>query len=435
MRRKPTRREKNETLNRRFEIIKNLMSSFVVGTAAIVAAVVFIPKSPQAEIIKTKALIDTITYQVEVTDEDNALDLSTLVVVLENQFEYYETSINLGESSGYFDSLQPNTEYWLNIYGSKGFGQERLDSKMIRTRDSVGATILSVDVIQHDIDTSYMVDVLVSDPDQIYQTVTLYYGYVLEWEPDQPIQYTPIDIVSSHEQIELMNIFTEEPFHIYIEGTTVDGSLILDDIWITPPFELYSAMYVDRINDDAIYFNLYSDMREGLDPTYQINAYRGEILIRSIDVDIGENDNHDITTGLTGLSPGKSYVIEGVATFTNPLTKRRERVVIYQEDITTLEQYDINYDISPMDDYLEVTITVTDPNHYFQIPSYDLYEIIDGQEVWISSEDFEFIPIGHDKTVTFMVYPPFDTHYRLVISIANQIDFTMRHVIYDEINE
>ncbi len=435
MAQKRTRKEKGEEINRRFEIIKNLMSSFVVGTAAIVAAVVFIPASPKAEIIKIESTIDLVAYQVTVTDEDNALDLSTLVVTLENQFEYYETPISLGENSGYFEQLEANTEYWLNIYGSKGFGQERLDSRMVRTRASVGGMILNVDKVQLDFETSYVVDVSINDPDQIYQSVTLYYGYAVEWEPDLPIQYSAVSVSSNREEIELFDIYTTEPFHIYLEGMTADGAELLDDIWVTPPFELYSSMYVERMNDDAVYFSIYGDMQPELEIAYQLNAYIGNILIKSVDVDIGENDYHDIVTGITGLSSGKTYRIEGIATYKNPITLRRESSVIYEEEITTLEDYNISYSVTPYDDYLEITITLRDPNHYFQVPSYEIYEIIDGQEMWLNSESSDFILNGDEKTVTFNVYIPVDTSYRLSIEVQNQTDFTIRHVIYDEIIE
>lgn len=435
MARSQTKKEKGKELNRRLEIIKSMMSSFVVGTVAIVAAVIFIPASPKAEIIKTKALTDTITYQVNVTDEDSALDLSTLVVAIENQFEYYETPIGLGEHSGYFDQLTPDTKYWLNVYGSKGFGLEKLDSVIIRTRAEVGGMILSVAPIPSDFDVSYMVDVLISDPDQLYQSVTLYYGYSLEWEPDLPIQYQSVDIVYNRSQIELTQIYTSEAFHIYLEANTQNGPIILDDIWVTPPFELYSLMYIDRINDDAIYVVIYDDMNETIDTSYQLDVYIGEFLIKSVDVVMSETFYNENVVEIKGLSPGHTYRIEGVATYQNPLTLREEQIIIMNETITTLEPYDIDYQITRNGSYLEVTITARDPNHYFQIPVYVLYEITDDQPIWIESMSYDFTPSGDQKTVSFQINIPPDGTYRVVISIENQLDSTIRHIVYDDIIE
>ena len=92
-----SRRKKNEERKRRFDAIKDLMSTFSMATVAVVAAVVLIPASPKAEIIKSVALSEQIVYQVNVTDEDNALDVATLFVVLENQLEYYEKNVMVWE--------------------------------------------------------------------------------------------------------------------------------------------------------------------------------------------------------------------------------------------------------------------------------------------------------------------------------------------------
>lgn len=232
------------------------MSTFAMTTVAVVAAVTLIPASPKAEVIKAVALSEEIVYQVNVTDEDNALDLSTLFVVLENQLEFYEQSIGLGENSGYFDSLKFNTEYRLSVYGSKGFGQERLDTLVITTGDKVGGTILSVTPEVFDFSTNYIVDVSINDPNLKYTSVTLYYGY--RWEHDSELQYSSIDITSSRMEIELSDIFTSEPFHIYIEGTTLEGTEVLDEIWVTPAFELYASLYLNYINSKEFGFFIYT---------------------------------------------------------------------------------------------------------------------------------------------------------------------------------
>ncbi len=434
MAKKLTRKEKGEQINRRFEIIKSMMSSFIVGTAAIVVAVIFIPKSPIATIIKTHTLIDTVSYQINVTDEDNALDLSTLVIVLENQFEYYEQPISLGESSGYFYNLKQDTDYWLNIYGSKGYGQERLDSAIVKTRNHTGGFILNVETIQSDFETTYTVDVLINDPEGEYQSVNLYYGYHVEWEPDMPISYTSIPITSNSEQIELHDVVTNEAFHIYLEAVTNDGTETLDDIWVIPPFETHSSMYLSRINDNAIYVMLYRDMNESLNSRYHINAYIGDILISRVDVDIGD-DIYEMEVGIAGLATNKTYRIEGVVTYINPQTLREESTVIYEEEVTTLASYELSIEILPTDGYIEVTITASDPNHYFQIPYYELYEVTDDHDMWLSEQTFMFTQNGDLKTSNFTIAIPINITYRLVIGVRNETDYTIKHILYDEIYE
>ena len=80
------RRKKNEETKRRFEAIKDLMSTFAMSTVAVVAAVTLIPASPKAQVTKVVALSEEIVYQVTVTDatgciviyNDTIVELSNL---------------------------------------------------------------------------------------------------------------------------------------------------------------------------------------------------------------------------------------------------------------------------------------------------------------------------------------------------------------------
>jgi hypothetical protein len=295
---KKSRRKKNDETKRRFDAIKNLMSTFTMGTVAVVAAVTLIPASPKAEIVKSVALSEEIVYQVNVTDEDNALDLSTLFVVLENQLEYYEKAISLGGNSGYFDSLENETEYRLSVYGNKGFGQERLDTLMITTDEKVGGTILSVTPETIEYSTIYMVDVSIYDPDFKYTSINLYYGY--SWEHDVELVYTSIAVTTSRMNIELNDIYTTEAFHIYLEGTTSEGTELLDEIWITPPFEFNTSIYMNTINSEAVSFYVYNEMDVG-NIEYEMNIYKHDLLIRTEQIVLEEGEFEGRQSGKAGI--------------------------------------------------------------------------------------------------------------------------------------
>ncbi len=428
---KLSRAEKNKEINRRFEIFKSLMSSFVIGTAAIIIAVVFVPTSPKAEIIKANALIDTVTYQVSVTDKANALDLTTLVVSLENQIEHYEHEISLGESSGYFDSLTPNTDYWLNVYGSKGYGQERLDSIKLTTRDKTGAFILGVDEQQVEWETTYTIDVLVNDPDNLYNSINLYYGY--RWEPETDLMYTAIPITTTRQQIEIFDIYTSLPFHVYIAGMLDGDTVILDEQWVTPSFQLYDEMFLNYIGDDTIGLMMYGGMTD-IDIAYHVNVYRGSVLLKRIEVDIGTS-MHGSTFPISGLLPNTTYRLEGVATYTNPQTLRNESQIIYDEEVTTLADYQISYQIVSYEAYLEATITIVDPNHYFQLASYELIDVTGEMPIYIMSETFSFTANGHSQSTTFIIMIPTDITYQVIIDVRSETNYMIRHIIYDEISE
>ena len=421
-----SRRKKNEESKRRFDAIKDLMSTFAMTTVAVVAAVTLIPASPKAEVIKVVALSEEIVYQVNITDEDNALDLSTLFVVLENQLEYYEQSVSVGENSGYFDNLEYDTEYRLSVYGNKGFGQERLDTLMITTGEKIGGTILSVTPETTDFSSSYYVDVSIYDPDLKYDTIILYYGF--SWGHDAEFQYSSIDVTSSRMTIELLDVNTSEAFHIYLEGTTSEGAELLDEIWVTPPFSLYASIYMNYINSEEIGFFIYTDMSvETI--SYEMNIYKNDLLIRTdqITLEEGEFEGNDFV--IDELSPNTTYALECIATFTNPQTLRQEQQTIYQEELTTLDVYSYSYSVETFDDYLEVTIILTDPNDYFQNVYYESYDTSGDFDIYIIGETYLFTNIDDNKSVTFTIYIPTASSYKITIGIRNQFDFSIKQII------
>jgi hypothetical protein len=421
-----SRRKKNEESKRRFEAIKDLMSTFAMTTVVVVAAVTLIPASPKAEVTKAVALSEEIVYQVNVTDEDNALDLDTLFVVLENQSEFYEQSISLGENSGYFDNLEYDTEYRLSVYGNKGFGKERLDTLMITTGEKIGGTILSVTTDSIDYSTSYSVDVSVYDPDSKYISINLYYGY--SYEHDTEIYYSSIPVTSSRMNIELLDIYTSEPFHIYLEGTTDEGTELLDEIWVTPPFHLYTSLYMIYKNNEEIGFSVYDDMDVG-SISYEMLIYENNDLIRTDQIVLEQGGHEGSEFVISDLSPNTTYYLECIATYTNPLTLRQEQELIYQEEITTLEDYTYTYSVETFDDYMEVTIILNDPFHNFQTASYESYDTSGDYDMYINSNTFMFVDNGDNKSVTFTISIPSASAYRITIDIRNQFDYQVRQII------
>ncbi len=421
-----SRRKKNEESKRRFEAIKDLMSTFAMSTIVVVAAVILIPASPKAEVIKTVALSEEIVYQVNVTDQDNALDLSTLFVVLENQLEYYEQSISVGENSGYFDNLENDTEYRLSVYGNKGFGQERLDTLLITTIEKIGGTIFSVTPDTTDHSANYYVDVSIYDPDSKYDSINLYYGF--SWEHDVEFQYLSIPVTSSQMSIELLNIYTSEAFHIYLEGTTSEGTELLDEIWVTPPFELYASLYMNYINSEQVGFFVYSDM-EVSNISYEMNIYKNESLIRTDQIILKQNEFEGSEFIIDELSPNTTYVFECIATYTNPQTLRQEQKTIYQEEITTLDAYSYSYTMETFNDYLEVTIILNDPNNNFEIAYFESYDTSGDQNMYITGETYMFNDNGENKSVTFTIFLPTTSAYEITIGMRNQFDHLVKQII------
>lgn len=423
---KKERRKKGEEQKRRFNAIKDLMSTFAMSTVAVVAVVTLMPASPKAEILKAIPLSDEITYQVKVTDEDNALDTSTLFVVLENQLDYYEQPISLGENSGYFNDLKPNTQYRLSVYGSKGFGQERLDTIKLTTKERIGGTILGVEKETIDYATTYRVDVLINDPEQIYTSIQLFYGY--QWESEAELDYYSLAINEDRTMIELTDIYTSLPVHIYLEATTIDGLKILDEIWVTPPFTLYASVYMEYINRSQVGFHLYGDMDVG-DIDYVMNVYKNDFLLRTESIIITENGHHGSSFLIDDLQPDTNYTLECIATYTNPQTLARETRVLYHEEITTLKDYSYTYNKNISSNNIEIFFSLFDPSDYFQYLYVEIYDTSEEYEMYLESESYYFLVDGEEKTASFMVTTPTTSSYKIYISMQSQTIYSARELI------
>ena len=423
---------------RKLESLRSFMSSFTLTVGAVVVASVLIPKSPIASIESVQVFETEVVYQVEVTDEDHALDLSTLKVVLDGQLESHSYPLELGMNVGVFDELSPNTSYFLNVYGSKGFGDERLAQMRIVTKASSGGAIISYELIDaFDFFLSYQVNVLLNDDEGLYSEVNLYYAYT--YPEEENITYDVIPIIDTNQIVELYDVPNEHTnVNLYLEATLLEGgTIILDELVFSVPFQLSTSLYIDQITSTSLSYQFYKDYYYVEGVTYQAKLYFGYMLVKELiieDSGIGTHF-HGSLIDFTGLKKDTDYRVVVSATYMDPSTKRTETAILHEEEIKTLGNYTIEYEITHYEMYSEVFISVVDPNHYFQIPYYTLYEIDDGIEFFLDGNSFSFTPDGESKFVTFMIYHPAVTPYQLVIGIRNQNDFTINHIIIDQLIE
>lgn len=421
-----SKRQKQELNKRRYEAIKSLMSTFAMSTVAVVAVVTFIPASPKAEILRSVELVDEIAYQVNVTDADNALDLSTLFVVLENQSEYYEQSIGLGENSGFFDGLLSDTNYKLSIYGSKGFGQERLATMTVTTKEKPGGVIYSVEPYMTEFSRGYFVNFKLSDPLLEYSSFNLVYGYSTEF--DAELTYYSIPITLTDNRIELIDIFTHEPIHIYLEGVKGIQTEVIDEIWVTPPFVLHASVYPDSFSNSSIGFYMYGD--EAVEHiTFTMKVYKEEQLIRTASMDLQSHGHESSSLLIDKLAQNTTYSFICEAEFKNPITLRTETRIVYEQQLTTLDDYDIDYRITKVEGFYDVNIVMNDPNDYFQTAYFETYQLGEEYPIYLDGWSYPFIIDGNKKTVTFQIPIPEVNNYEINIGIQSDYDYMIRQTL------
>lgn len=421
---------------KRLEILKSMMTSFVMTATVVIAIIVFIPKSPKAEILSSQSFYDAVTYQVLVTDEDMALDINTLIITLENQFETYTYPLSLGLNVGVFDQLMPNTFYQMIIYGSKGFGLEKLSTLEVKTANQPGGAIIGYELIDtSEYDLSYAIDILISDPFLDFSDLKLYYAYGYMDQEIHEDDFDFIEILNPRSQIELFDIpIYNTKVYLYIEAYLNGEPIILDQFQFFVPYHLETSLILESVTKNRVSYEFYKDYNQNLDAIYSIELKLGHQIVQTISNIKMENDSdymNDIV--FDKLKNDTEYQIIVKINYKDPYTLSRIEKVIHEETFRTLGDYQISYTITPYATYYEVYIYLNDPNHYFQIPYFEIYQVDEHHPIYLDGNDFSFTPDGNGKYATFTINKPNLFPYILKIGVKNQINYQINHIIFEEI--
>jgi hypothetical protein len=421
---------------KRLEVLKSWMTSFVMTATILIVAIIYVPKSPKATIIDVQSFYDAITYQVLVTDEDMALDINTLNITLENQFEKYTYPLSLGLNVGVFDQLKPNTIYQMHVYGSKGFGSERLEHLEIQTKNNRGGAIVGYRLFnQTEFDLYYQVDVLIRDPEFEFTDIKLYYAYgFMEEEVDQ-LEYDFVEILDDRSTIELPNVpVYNATVYLYLEANMNGDLIVIDTLSFQVPYYIETALFLESVSKNRVHYEFYKDYNEKIDASYTIELHLGYQIIQTLSITSakdGQNYKADII--FNGLKKNTRYQVIVKINYKDPESLTRVSKTIHNEEITTLDDYQISHAITDFGTYFEVYIYLVDPNHYFQIPFYTIFLEQEQYPVYIDGNTFGFTPDGNGKYVTFTINKPEDYPYHLEIGVRNQLDYSISHIIIDQI--
>ncbi|MBN2696561.1 MAG: hypothetical protein JXR38_03370, partial [Bacilli bacterium] len=381
----------------RFEMLKTALQSVAITVSAVVAVVVFVPKSPIATLDNVQAFTNEVAFHVEVTDEDNAIYPGSLKAILENQTERYEQSLDLGSTSGSFIELNANTQYDLKIVAEKGFGLETLVQETVITETRVGGAITSNTLLsspEADL-LDYDIGLLVSDPETEFKEIYLRYGtrYASETEITnyQTVTLTPGQTSFMLTGISNFNLLVS----VILEGVYFDDTVIvLDDFEFNTPFKLYAFLEPMQISDETIVLSMYLDSTSGLDANYQIIVKQDKMTVKSVqvDTDVGEGMHHGVEVEISGLKPNTVYTLELVASYINPIWLTREVALISSAEIETLSNFSSSVNVIETELYYEITITLEDPEHNFQLGYYEVYQIEPDYEWYYSGGQNGFTP-------------------------------------------
>ena len=429
-------KEKQKT---RLEIIRSWFTSFAVTAVAVVAVVVFVPRSPSAGFERLEVFANQIIYSLQVTDEDAAIIEGTLKLVVENQMEYYETSLDLGQNAGIITSLRANTTYQIAIKADKGFGLETLDAQSFKTLSRIGGAIVGETLVSEP--SAYFLDYDVTlylfDPETEFKEFRLISGYMYPWS-DEVYDSQELTLASGQTSVRLEEIPNENVKVILtLEGTRQnDETEILDIYQFHTPLNVDFSYSLNQVTTNSLSLYLYPESAVVSNLSFTIALWTGSRKVQEKSVlpqDETSGHHHSGTEVVfTGLRPATDYRLELMASYTNPYTMERITATVATIEETTLGNFSHTFVLIETDTHYQVELTVNDPDHNFQIAYYYVYWIQAEDEINYGGGQSGFTPSGEEKSAILTIAKPSFTDFRIEIGLRNQTDY-YRYVIIENI--
>jgi hypothetical protein len=385
MRKKSSKFRKQLEKHTKMNIVKTWLTSLTMTIGVVFLVVVFIPRSPEASFIQLTSYQHGVYYQVHVSDEDQALEVGTLKIVLSNQLENYEQSLSLGFSVGGFENLKENTNYKIDIMANKGFGYEVLASRSIKTDSIQGGIIASVQLLDLDEDylLSYRVDVRVFDDENMYKEVFLYANkiypsYLLS--DDFSSYDEQYQVSSNHEHIHLEPIYKENvQYHLVLVAVLFnDETIILDEVYFHTPFHPYAYFYSDFASADEMAYSFYHSYERDVIVKYEIIILNQNRIIRTYTFESNPTGTYEHETGIVkNLKPNTAYKIKVYASYVDPDDKTNKKMLIHEQSFSTIQSFETEVNWIETDTFYEVQLRLKDEHHQFDHSFFEAYEILE----------------------------------------------------------
>ena len=410
----------------KMEVFKGLFQSFTMTAVVVVAAVVFIPKSPKASFDEVKAFSHEVVYSVNVTDSDMVVKEDELTLILESQTEKYLEIIPIGKSFGSFSNLKENTRYELKVVYNKGFGDEVLARSVVTTDSDLIGAITNIELSPDSFDYLSIYDVNISYGSiEGYTDFSLRYASIYEDYPDQ-VFYDVLNLSGTNETV-LIEFYNSEAssYHLVLEAYYEGDLVLIDETYITPPFNFYVSVFLSYYNDKEAAFGVYLESQpiDGIE--LYLDVYRGNNKVNEIEYIPTNEDTHSSHDHILvkGLSPETDYSFVLRAIYINTDTLREERVEYEAISVTTLPKQDISFEVVEYDDYYEVFVTskTLDLNKV----TYEIYYYDEVNQYWYYSESNYYIleADGEEYKTSFIISKQSYEEYYIEIFIQSSLDY------------
>ncbi|HPF42909.1 MAG TPA: hypothetical protein PLP02_05390 [Bacillota bacterium] len=426
----------------RFEAFKSIFSSLTVTVAAVVIAATVIPKSAVASFAAIEPYANEIIYHVDVTDEENAIIAGTLKVVLECQDEYYEQSLELGTSSGIFTGLKTNTEYSIRVEADKGFGTEYLVNDKVKTESRAGGAITGYELISSG-ETSYLeydIGFFLADPETELTGFTMTY-YVLMDKEYIVEEETTVQLLPNETSVSiLVPYYDNSSVYIEISGEYVNGEkTIFDQLTFDEPLYYMGSFYIEQVTNDMISVIAYAEPYGIEDIRYELHLQHNKVDLQVIEItpsSMEEGYMHECGEEIvfSNLRHNRRYDIKLFAYYQDPTTLAYVERVVYEESVTTMQDFDCNVDVTETIDAYLVTVTIVDSSDTFQNAYYGIYQTVDYGDGYIYDQlefwrDSDFTVNAHSKIVMFTINKPDYEDWHIEIGISSDTEYYYYYIV------
>ncbi|MDD4212362.1 MAG: hypothetical protein PHY42_03065 [Bacilli bacterium] len=402
------RKEKFLT-NQKRRIVMNWLSSLAVTVVAVVVTITLTQSIPKATFNQVEVYGHDIFYSVVVEDPNSKIISGTLHLTISNQLETRRIPLILGEQNGTVPLLQGAKEYVLSITCNYGYGEGVLTSQSIRTESTYGGRIIGWQPYfpQEPTPMSYeetafsqqetdqiAIQMVYSDPYQELEAVWLSYVYYQKGEypegdtPPLDALYTDYSLVSSPDDCIVGGLWDGSiRFYTTLWGrTTENEEVVLDTFIFTTPRKIYASLYPSYIGPTSLHLSLYMEGESDVD--LEVILKQGDKTLQTktfYPADFLEMYS-SIEVLFTGLKTGETYQVILMAHYLEEgvLTSQ----TLLEEDVTLPPPYTLTLQPLPGEGVMQFEVNLEDPNQVVSDLYYYVYQIVDGQEMYITGAEF-----------------------------------------------
>jgi len=440
-----------KTANKRVEqrkrqsLLKTL-SSFTVTT--VVATVAFFLPVDATAILSAQSVGNAIYYEVNVSDPESAIVEGTLYIEAKNNLNEQTQDLAIGQSSGVFLDLTPDSDYVLTVHANQGFGDKTLATQTVHSGAGIGGLITDTlllterDPLQHFMPLSYQVNFFVNDPNMEIASLRLRYAFLLPYE----MQENPVPADDAYTEIgvdihSLSTIISDIPdfnatVFLFFEANLLSGeTIVLAHKIFRTPVRLECSLYQTSAGPTFIEATFYGDYSIIPSIAYTIHFYSGveRIHTQTVTKDLASMNDDMRVFRWENLLPSSLYRVEVIAEYSDPETGSTVTETLSSIGVRTSAPYSAQVTFTEHTADYDVSVQLNDPNGIVQNVQYMIYSISpEGYRLYVSSGVIVMASSGNGVYQGTVVLIKPDTG-KYEISITADISFTETEVMYGSV--